>query len=188
MKKRYTLSIDPSINFLGWAIFDEKKLVKYGLLTPKVKSSDYLVKCREMVVNINTIVATHCPLPKIHSNNYFDYAQLVVEVPDHFATAGFMSRESGAVQKLTFLAGMIYNMAPDTIGYFPRVWKGNIPKHMCALRLAKLSKHYEFIFFGKPPYKKVYCKDCDVDHYPIILRHDIIDAIGLAHKFLFGKI
>ena len=177
--KSYVLSIDPSINNLGWAIFYKKKLKKYGMLHPDLKSADYMVKCREMIIKLKGLCKD---IPGGMSN-----MQIVVEVPDHFATAGFMSRESGAVQKLTFLAGMIYNMQPDVVGYFPRVWKGNLKKHTCALRLAKIDRFYSKIMLGDKP-KIEYCSDCDVQHPKIILRHDTIDAIGIGHKYIWGKI
>lgn len=169
MNKKYLVSIDPSINFLGYAVFENKELIEYDLLKSKVREDHYLDKCREMVKSIIDIC-------EYTSQELFPWndLQIVTEIPQHFgsgAERGYLARESGSVFKLTFLCGMIYNIKNNVVSYEPRQWKGQLPKDVVARRL---QKHYLKI--------KIFSKD------KFILDHNICDAIAIGHFHLWGKL
>ncbi len=156
--KHYTIAIDPSINFCGYAIFNKKKkLVKHGLLRPpseytaKDKKS-YLKKSKYMYLTIKKMKDTL-------------NASVVLEVPQYWGVAGFMSRESGALFKLTFLCGMLYGLGKvHTVN--PTEWKGQIPKHVVGNRLQRVYKDINFE----------------------TLDHNVGDAIGIGRYHLFGTV
>lgn len=164
----YVISIDPSINNVGCAVFailGKKKaaLVHHVLIHPSkfAKSENYLAKSRDICQQIVSLI-----------NNY-DNVQLVTEIPQHFGTGGYLARESGSVQKLTFVAGMIFNIADDVVAYEPNQWKGQLPKDVVARRLQRIYKDLQ-IFDEK---KKKFLMD-----------HNIVDAIGIGHRHIYGKI
>jgi len=174
----WVLSIDPSINYLGWALWKKGKLHQYGLLTSTTITGDnklqMLTRCREMIEGLWDV------LDKFNVTN----VQIVTEIPDNFGAAGYMSRESGAISKLYFLAGMIFNMTDDVHTYLPREWKGTMNKCICTMRLSQIPA-YKKILLGNGIVK---CKVCKNMHPPFLLRHDITDAIGVGQKYIHGKI
>ncbi len=156
----YTVAIDPSINNLGLAVFIDNKLESFQLLHPNRENADghYLVKSRDMCNKVRLIYQ------KIKS---FDAkTMLVTEVPEHFGVSGFISRETGSIFKLTFVCGMIYSIAPDTVAYQPSKWKGQMSKEVVRNRLLR-----------------------DYPEHDIkVLDHNIVDAIGIGHKYIFGSV
>jgi len=173
--RKYILSIDPSINNVGWALSKNKKLIKWGIIHPsKDKKETYLKKCRDVTDQITTLLVAQYPI------------QLVTEIPDHFGDSGYMARESGAILKLAFIAGMIFNITDNVITYTPNQWKGQIPKHVMTMRLCKNEPYKSMKIVD---WKDVYfCKECGVKHPRVIMDHNIIDAIGINHKHVWGKL
>jgi hypothetical protein len=173
--KKYVLSIDPSINNVGWALSKNKKLIKWGIIHPaKDKKKTYLDKCKDI---ISQIIEIYSDLPDV---------QLVTEIPDHFGTSGYIARESGAILKLAFIAGMIYNIDSDVVSYTPNQWKGQLPKHVMTMRLCKNEPYKSMkIVDWKDIY---YCKECKVKHPKILFDHNIIDGIGINHFHVWGKL
>lgn len=164
-KYKYTIAIDPSINDCGLAIFNGKKLIIKSLLKPDSKKDHYLDKCRSMISQIESI-----------RDNYGNDYQIVTEIPMHFGSSverGNLARESGAIYKLTFLCGMIYNIDNDVIGYEPREWKGQMPKDVVARRLQK-----------EYPKENIF----NIKKNKFIIDHNIADAIGIGHFYIHGKI
>ena len=158
--KKMLVSIDPSINYAGYAVFNitrpkSKKLVKYGLINigSKMKKAIYLDKAKKVYEIIKEII--------------YDYEAdiITLEVPEFWGSAGLLARESGSVFKLTFLCGMLYSMN-NVITYTPSSWKGQMPKHVTA---NLLQEHYPKIDFSK-------------------LDHNIADAIGIGHKHIHGEL
>lgn len=147
------MGIDPSINDLGLAVFQHKKPVFWTLLHPETGLSDEYQKCVSLY------------------NQLFDYRDkwqpdhIVLETPDHWAVGGFEARESGSIQKLTFLCGMLYTFGNVTLT-LPRGWKKQLPKNVVRNRM-------------KPVYPDI------IDDK---LNHNIMDAICIAHWFIFGKV
>lgn len=155
-KTRYTIGLDPSINFCGYALFDKKKLTEHELLEPGklgCKSSEFYDKSMAMYEYV---------LEQVTCIGEKDVT-IVLELPSYFGSAGYMARESGSIFKLTFLCGMIYSIG-GVVLYTPQEWKGQMPKKVVANRLVKT--------------------------YSVIkgMNHNIVDAIGLAHRHLYGRV
>lgn len=176
-KPLYTIAIDPSVNNCGYAVFKKSSIIDYGLLSEK-KGGDYTEKARNMHKAIRELIS------EVSKDGYpWGDVQLVTEIPQSFGSAGYLARESGAERKLTFVAGMIYGIAPNTIAYEPQQWKGQMSK--CVVR-ARLSKKYPKL---KLYFKEVVtCTDCKRDHKKHDLDHNIVDAIAIGYKYINGSV
>ena len=178
MSIKYVIAIDPSINNVGCAVFEKssKKLLDKIIIHPSkfVKNATYLQKARDICSQIVRVMksVSKCTFDN-HVDMTFPDIQLVTEIPQHFGVGGYMSRESGAMLKLTFIAGMIFNITDNVISYEPNQWKGQLPKDVVARRLQKLY-----------PKEKIF----DLKTKKFIIDHNIADAIGIGHKHLYGKI
>lgn len=158
MKIKRIITIDPSINFCGMAIFYGKKLIEYELLQPKNNSDDYIDKSFSIFLQVKR---------KIYA---LDIDTMVIEVPDNFGAAGYLARESGSVQKLTFVCGMLISLRTKihVVCKLPREWKGQLPKKVVYNRLNNINK-----------YK-------DIDFHKI--NNNIADAIAIGHSYLYGRV
>lgn len=174
MAIKYVVAIDPSINNVGCAVFE--KIITGGKLLDKiiihpskfVKNGNYQEKSRDIIGQIVRIMDAVSRYDFPHND-----VQLVTEIPQHFGVSGYLSRESGAVLKLTFIAGMIFNITDTVISYEPNQWKGQLPKDVVARRLQKLY-----------PKEKIF----DMKRKKFLMDHNIVDAIGIGHKFIYGRI
>lgn len=155
MKNKYTLSIDPSINFLGYAIHKSNELLEYKLLRSSSTHIDFIDKSRYMVDKLKTVINEFS-----FEGNYT--LAIVTEIPQYWGVAGFIARESGAIPKLMFLCGMIMGLTKDVIALTPNDWKGQLPKNVVNNRL-----------------RKVY-PDIDIAK----LNHNIVDAIGIGQYYV----
>ena len=156
---KYIISIDPSINFCGYAIHKNKSLVTYGLIRPSSKQEDFVAKSKDIINKIKTIISQF-PFKG-------DYVyRIVIELPQYFGVAGFMARESGAIPKLMFLCGMIVGLKNNVVLLTPNDWKGQLPKDVVNNRLRKI-------------YSKVDIANLD---------HNIVDAIGIGHYYINTKV
>lgn len=158
------ITIDPSINNLGLAVFDiqKKRLVEAVLLRPQDKKGDAYARSYSLYLQIRKFVKK------------YDTQQIVSETPDHWHVAGFEARESGAIDKLVTICGMIYTLqtiVDDVQMVIPRNWKKQFPKEVMKNRIEKyyVPKYYD-------------CKEWDD------LDHNIRDAIGIGHWKLYGRI
>ena len=153
------IAIDPSINFMGCAVFRNKKLIKGELLKPGKlgeKSGDFIAKSRVLYKKIKDMYRYYGGSKKV---------KIVLEIPQYWGVAGYLARESGSIYKLTFLCGMICSI-DEVITYTPNDWKGQLPKRPVKARLKEI---YTKINFDK-------------------LNHNVMDAIGIGHKHIFGKL
>lgn len=157
------MSIDPSINNLGVAIWDieQEQLLDHRLLHPKkeAKNNEY-AKSLSMLRQLQNLIE------KFSVNN------IICEVPEHWAIAGFEARETGSIAKLCFVCGMIYSLH-DTLEscevVVPRGWKGQLPKEVVANRL-----------FDE------YMEKYGIDM--VKMNPNVMDAIGIGHYKLFGSV
>ena len=157
------IAIDPSINNLGIAIFLDDVLHTYDLVHPQANltgEKDYTLKARDMMNKIRAILNK---VKEIDSK-----VQLVTEIPDHFGDSGrgYIARETGAILKLSFVCGMICGLSEDTIVYKPSAWKGQMSKEVVRARLVRQYPDKEIEY----------------------LDHNIVDAIGIGQKYIFGKV
>jgi len=162
VKKNRLMSIDPSINNLGMAIWDmdSKKLLVWKLVHSKVD-------CRKDEYEKSVSMSDQLrEWTKIYAVNH-----MILEVPEHWAVGGFEARETGSIAKLCFVCGLIYGMQYEMETFelvVPRGWKGQLPKKVVANRLQKDYLQY------------------DIDM--VELNENVMDAIGIGHFKLFGSV
>lgn len=155
------ISIDPSINYMGIAVFTGKgltwQLTLHELLQPKTTSDDYIEKSWSMYLQVRIILEEH------------EVDKIILEVPDNFGVAGYHARESGSIQKLTFVCGIMYSLRVYTKiqTVLPRQWKGQLSKEATYNRMNKL-KLYNFDFHQ--------------------INNNISDAICIGHWAIYGKV
>lgn len=162
-EKRRLMSIDPSINNLGVAIWDMTpvKLLDHRLLHPKkeAKGTEYS-KSLSMLRQLQGLI------------EQFEVNNMICEVPEHWAVGGFEARETGSIAKLCFVCGMIYSLH-DVLDVcevvVPRGWKGQLPKDVVANRL-----------FDE------YMEKYGIDM--VKMNPNVMDAIGIGHYKLFGSV
>ena len=158
------MGIDPSINECGAAIINQQNAtcLWYGLIKPKKRNISYEEKSFEIIRHIDEI------------SQSFRIRHIILEVPEYWRVAGYIARESGSIFKVSFLCGMIYGLqyrskSQVTVTLVsPSQWKGQMSKVVCRNRL---KKWYE----------------SKVDNF-MMLNHNVVDAIGLCHWFLYGKV
>lgn len=170
-KKDILLSCDPSINNLGMAIWDisTKKLLLWKLVHPKpdCRYNEY-VKSISMCDQLREWAKAYAV------NN------ILMEVPEHWAVGGFEARETGSIAKLCFVCGLLYGMRyEEKIENFelviPRGWKGQLPKEVVAKRLQN-------------EYLQKYDIDLSGEARGTKLNENVMDAIGIGHYKLFGRV
>jgi len=160
------VAIDPSINNCGMAIFIDDVLVSHDLLHPsrevllleQPSSEHYRAKSRDICNQIRKIYEV---VKKRDPKTV-----LVTEVPEHFGNSGYISRETGSVFKLTFVCGMIFGISEDCVAYQPSKWKGQLSKEVVRNRLIRDYPNR------------------DIEN----LDHNIVDAIGIGHKYIKGSV
>lgn len=157
------LSIDPSINNLGMAIWEveKKRLIHYKLLHPM----------REMRKNeFEKSISMMRQLREYVEKYYINI--MIVEVPEYWAVGGFEARETGSMTKLMFVCGMICSLVEMEIinvlsMVTPRDWKGQLPKNVVKNRL-----------------RESYLENVDL----LTLNDNVVDAIGIGHFYLYGGV
>lgn len=151
------IAIDPSINYMGVAVFTGKTLTLHELLQPQTTSDDYIEKSWSMYLQVRIILER------------FEVDRIILEVPDNFGVAGYHARETGSIQKLTFVCGIMYSLRVYTKikTVLPRQWKGQLSKEAVYNRLDKL-KIYPFSFHD--------------------INNNIADAIAIGHSVIYGKV
>jgi hypothetical protein len=145
--------------------------MRFGILHPKEKK-DYIIKAQQICQQIKEL--------DIYG---LGGIQLITELQQGFGVAGHLFRESGAVMKLCFTTGMIFGLTQDTIGYTPDQWKKQLPK--CVVR-ARLARIYPKLLLYKKEIIK--CDECKQKHRKHDLNHNIVDAIGIGHFHIFGRL
>jgi hypothetical protein len=161
--KSRLMSLDPSINNCGMAIWDmaTKNLIARALLHPKKGNKDNEYdKSESILEQIREFI------------KMYGITHMILEVPEHWAVAGFEARETGSIAKLCFVCGMIYSLKNQLEEFkvvVPRGWKGQLPKEVVANRL-----------------QEEYMTKYDIDMQK--MDKNVMDAIGIGHFRLFGKV
>lgn len=150
------MSVDPSINFCGFAIHDEQGLLAHTLLTPNKTDEDYVQKSR-------TIFSV---IKNIHNDVFVENGNkdvvIVLECPEYWKVAGHAARESGSIFKLTFLCGMIATINDSVVIVTPSGWKGQMSKDVVNRRL-------------RATYPNVNIEKTN---------HNVVDAIGIGRWYI----
>lgn len=165
-KPKCLMSIDPSINNLGVAVWDiESKALKFWKLIhpkPGCRKNEYS-KSVSMVDQLKELAAL------------YGVVEIVLEVPEHWSVGGFEARETGSIAKLCFVCGLIYSMQYDIPEFelvTPRGWKGQLPKAVVANRLRNNYTEYGI----------------DLSEWMGTVKENIGDAIGIGHYKLHGGV
>lgn len=161
IKKDRLMSVDPSINNVGIAIWQlPNALMMHKLLHPKPGSrEDEYSKSLSIFHQVKEWITTYA------------VNRIILEVPEHWAVGGFEARESGGMAKLTVVTGMIYTLydVMDELKIVrPRDWKGQLPKDVMMNRL-------------KDGYKEI---GVDLEK----LNNNVVDAIGIGHYYIVGSV
>lgn len=161
-KKDRLMSIDPSVNNLGMAIWDinEKNLLLWKLLHPEVgQRRNEFDKSLSMLNQVKQWIQTYA------------VNRIIMETPEHWVVGGFQARETGSMTKLAFVCGMLCSLVNELEEFkvvTPAEWKGQLPKEVVANRL---KDHY--IPFG------VNLTEIDAN---------VADAIEIGHFYLYGDV
>lgn len=164
------LSIDPSINYCGVAIFDikTKALLHAELVSPdKVlkRDGEFYDKAHSVFEQVSVL------------REKWGAVAIACELPDHWSVAGHMARESGSITKLSFICGMFYQMRNSVQRFvfaLPREWKGQLSKDVMKNRIEKT-----YVGIKDWQYSS---KEWDA------LNHNVCDAIGIGHWSLHGRV
>lgn len=158
--KKSCVAVDPSVNNCGLTVFIDNELITAELLHPSKENVDahYSVRARDMCFKVRAIYRKIKDLDP--------KTRLIVEIPEHHGVSAYQSRETGSLYKLTFVCGMIYGIADDAIGYQPSGWKGQLSKEIVRNRL---TRDYP---------------DKNIEN----LDHNIVDSIGIGHKYIYGRV
>lgn len=165
-KKNRLMSVDPSINNLGVAVWEihsilkQSKLVMYKLVHPERH-------CRENEFEKSWSMLTQLKQWK----QTYGVNRVICEVPEQWAVAGFQARETGSMTKLMFVCGLLYSMRGEVEEYklvTPREWKGQIPKRVMENRL-------------REDYLKIGVDLAKIDD-------NVMDAIGIGHFYVHGSV
>lgn len=160
-KKNRLMSIDPSINNVGMAIWElPNTLMMHKLLHPKVgcRNNEY-DKSLSILDQIKEWIQTYA------------VNRIILEVPEHWAVGGFEARESGSIAKLMLVVGLIYSLKHDLEELKvvkPREWKGQLPKQVMENRL-------------RDNYLEI---NVDLS----ALNPNVVDAIGIGHFYIHGTV
>lgn len=154
------LAVDPSVRFCGVAVFRDGRLVTSDLLSPRNarREEDEYLRAADVYRQVRSVY------------DLYTCTRMVLEVPAHWATEGFVARESGNLQKLIFLCGMLSTIATRTTLVQPHEWKGQMKKKVMRNRFLEDYGH----FYRGVDLAKV--------------NHNVMDAIGLGHFYLYGKV
>ena len=161
-KKNRLMSIDPSINNLGMAIWDvnEKKLLLWKLLHPEVgQRRNEFDKSLSMLNQVKQWIQTYA------------VNRIIMETPEHWVVGGFQARETGSMTKLAFVCGMLCSLVNDLQEFkvvTPAEWKGQLPKEVVANRL-------------KDHYLPLGVNLTEIDA-------NVADAIEIGHFYLYGDV
>jgi len=161
-RKNRLISIDPSINNLGLAVWDldTKKVIMHMLVHPEKKYTN------------NEYDKSYSMLEIVKKwRLQYGVNKIILEVPDHWAVGGFEARETGSMVKLAFVCGVIYSLR-DEIEQFvvakPREWKAQLSKKVVANRL---QDHY-----------------LKQDINMKALNENVMDAIAIGHFYIYGSV
>lgn len=154
MANKHIMSIDPSINSMGVAVFNKKtkKLIYYKLHKPEDRKGTEFDKSLSLYYQVRAL------------RKKYQTIKTIMEIPVHWERDGFVARESGSIQKMMIIIGMIYTFG-DVLTVPPHGWKKQMPKKVVQRRL--MLKY---------------------DEITMAMDHNIVDAIGIGHWHLYGKV
>lgn len=157
----FILAIDASTKSTGWAVFEDTKLIEYGLLT--ATSSDLIARITKITNELKDVFNKY-PISKV----------ILEEVRPEMGTQNIKTHRA-----LMWLQGSIavmlhndYNFKTDNIIYlYPSEWR-----KACGIKTGQGVRRESL----KP-------KDIEFvkNYYGITVNDDIADAIGIGHAYVY---
>lgn len=154
------LSIDPGLNRVGWALWEDAKLLAAGLARAPTKAKALTTLSRVRVVTQAVVdavkEATGGTSPDV----------VLVEFPQIYRV-GVSRADPSDLVSIALVAAAVAASYPLAVwdGVKPRGWKGTLDGYLMASRIDKSLTPSERAVVGK----------C-----PASLRHNVLDAIGLG--------
>lgn len=151
------LSFDPGLRGTGVAVFDNKRLVKAAY----VRSPEKKLRGAPAWQAMAEAVAKEFPGPY----------QAILHEQMQIYRAGLQKGNPNDLLELAGVCGWICGLLkpPEVKSYFPREWKGQVPKEIHGRRiLAALSAAEQATF-----------QDC-----PKSLLHNLLDGVGIGLHYL----
>jgi hypothetical protein len=161
-KSKRLMSIDPSINNLGVAVWDIEpiKLLMHRLIHPTVVS------------RVNSFEKAWSMLEQMKQwKTTYGVTNIIVEQPEVWNVAGFEARETGSMDKLNFVCGLLYSLRSEVEEYrlvTPQQWKGQLKKEIMCNRL----------------YNHYIVQNIDLRK----IDANVADGIGIGHFYLYGRV
>ncbi len=152
------LTVDPSINSLGFAYFEENSLKEFGTIQPDLKFIDSGPTLHWTQKALSIYYKYQAYFSDINPN------RIVIEMPTvwHGTLRAHTAKNSGALEKLFFVVGLLCSYQPEKVILItPNEWKGQLPKHVTLQRV--------------------------LEKFPNVSKNtspDAIDAIGLGMYYL----
>lgn len=153
------LSIDPGLDWTGWAVWVGTSPMDWGLITPKdIATTSWKLVAQIMATRVRNLAV------RLRADS------VVCEMPEEFQSAkGQAALHSGAVRKLAYYVGLVGGFVLcESMGWAtvePMKWKGNIPKELTQKRVRR-----------------------DYSMVPGGLRPDVYDALGIGRYWLRRKV
>lgn len=130
------ISIDPSVNNVGWAALQERKYY-WGLIQPEYEALPMII----------SDIWRKLELALIHKGlRITDCSSMVYEYPEFFASSkGAIAAQKGYTNNLAGICGGLIGRFQaigvnpmDCHGYKPNIWKGNLNKKAIEYRFRRL--------------------------------------------------
>lgn len=134
------IAVDPGLSGMGWARWDTPTRTKRG---PNAVGVIYPSKLDK---GTGTLTDQCTAMTSILWDQVFDDPivpegyKMVIEMPQHMASAKGIAAQAGSVYKLTFLVGFIAAMFHDFCQVHvatPMEWKGQLPKNVVQQRIER---------------------------------------------------
>lgn len=123
------LSIDPGLGGTGWAYWGDRSApAVVGIVRDTARDDLLSVRCHELCDKLWTAIPSR------------RFRSIVIELPQHMASAAGIAAQAGAVYKLAFLVGamsLFFTISTYGTVYVvnPADWKGQLPKNIVQQRI-----------------------------------------------------
>ena len=135
------VTLDPGLGGTGWAYWDyqhnqERAPSAVGIVRDKIKNDTLAARCEALASSlVFTLNNFDRLIPASRSST-----AVIIEFPQHMASAAGIAAQAGSVYKLTFLCGYLAcSLQPcDVHVVTPQEWKGQLPKTIIQSRLERV--------------------------------------------------
>ena len=130
------LAIDPGLGGTGWALWTVESETGsipdgVGVIHGKAKDDTLAARCEEIA---HRLILTGM------ETSWMTPTAVLIELPQHMASAAGIAAQSGGIYKLTFLAGYLARALhpAEVFVVTPGEWKGQLPKHVIQSRVERV--------------------------------------------------